>query len=292
MTSWGNYIESRTVVETPELAIHQVSRPARGCLSYVVVSGGKAIVIDPLRQLEPYFDLAKSRDFTIEGVIDTHAHADHISGGSILASRTGATYFLHPYDAIHPMDLLPAAIPYEPIREGQIFHVGSQRLETMHIPGHTLGLIALRLDDKYLFTGDSIFIQSLARPDLGGKAQTWARLHYQSLRRLLALPGKMTVLPGHFSSLGEYNAKGSCAAPLDELKKSNEGLLMLQRESEDGFLAYLVNNLPELIPEYVDIKRVNVGLMAPNEEDAAALELGKNACAISRARETHAGAKP
>jgi glyoxylase-like metal-dependent hydrolase (beta-lactamase superfamily II)/rhodanese-related sulfurtransferase len=283
MKAWGEHYATRALVEGPDLAIHQLSRPARGCLSYMVASAGKAIVIDPLRHLHPYLDLARGLHVTIETVIDTHGHADHISGGLALAEKTGASYYLHPHDAIHPIDVLPATIPYEFIRDSQKFPVGRHELKALHIPGHTLGLVAFRLDDRYLFTGDSIFIRSIARPDLGGKAETWAPLHGRSLRRLLGLPGEITVLPGHFSSLDEADETGRFAASLDDLKKRNDGLVVLQRETEEEFVRYLLDSLPKFIPEYLDIKRVNAGLLTPAEEDAATLELGKNACALSQA---------
>jgi glyoxylase-like metal-dependent hydrolase (beta-lactamase superfamily II) len=283
MKAWGEHYATHALAEGPDLAIYQVSRPARGCLSYVVASAGKAIVIDPLRHLHPYLDLARRTGLTIEAVMDTHGHADHISGGPALAAKTGASYHLHPYDAIHPMDVLPATIPYECIRDGQIFPVGRHKLEALHIPGHTLGLVAFRLEDRYLFTGDSIFIRSIARPDLGGKADTWAPLHGRSLRRLLGLPGGITVLPGHFSNLTEADGTGRFAASLDDLKKQNDGLVVLQRESEEGFVRYLLESLPKFVPEYVDIKRVNAGLLVPAEDDAAILELGKNVCALAQA---------
>ncbi len=283
---------TRARVDGPDLAIYQVSRPARGCLSYVVASAGTAIVIDPLRHLDPYLNLVRGRNLTIEAVIDTHGHADHISGGPALAAKTGASYHLHPYDTIHPIDLLPATLPYEAIRDGQVFPVGRHALTALHSPGHTLGLVALRLDDRYLFTGDSIFIRSLARPDLGGKAGTWALLHGRSLRRLLGLPGGIIVLPGHFSSFDEADAAGGFAASLDELKRRNDGLVTLQRESEDGFVRYLLESLPTVIPEYVDIKRVNAGLLRPAEEDAATLEVGKNVCALSQAYSDPDGGRP
>lgn len=289
MQAWGEHYATRVVAETSDLAVYQVSRPARGCLSYVVASEGRAVVIDALRRLHPYLGLARDKGLTIERVIDTHGHADHISGGPGLASLTGASYHLHPYDAIHPMDVLPARIPYEPIRDGQIFPVGQRKLEALHVPGHTLGLVAFRLDDRYLFTGDSIFIRSIARPDLGGKAETWAPLHGRSLRKLLGLPGRMTVLPGHFSSLDEADETGLFAASLNDLKQRNDGLLVLQRESEDGFVRYLLESLPKFIPEYVDIKRVNAGLLEPTEDAASTLELGKNVCALSQAYEPSRG---
>ena len=283
MKAWGEHYAARTLVEAPDLAIYQVSRPARGCLSYVVASGGKAIVIDPLRHLHPYLDLVRDHGLAIEAVIDTHGHADHISGGPALSARTGASYHLHPYDAIHPIDMLPATIPYQFIGDGQMFSIGRHKLEALHIPGHTLGLVALKLGEEYLFTGDSIFIRSIARPDLGGRAEAWSPLHGRSLRKLLRLPVGITVLPGHFSRLDEADERGRFAASLGDLKKRNDGLVVLQRESEEAFERYLLESLPKFIPEYVDIKRVNAGLLAPTEEAATTLELGKNVCALSQA---------
>lgn len=289
MKAWGEFYSTRPLVEGADLGIYQISRPARGCLSYVVASKGKAVVIDPLRHLDAYLDLIRNQSLTIEAVIDTHGHADHISGGRALAARTGAPYYLHPHDAIHPMDVLPAAFSYEFLRDGQVFRVGTHELKALHIPGHTLGLVAFELDEKFLFTGDSIFIRSIARPDLGGKAESWAPLHGRSLRRLLGLPGTITVLPGHFSGMDEADNNGRFAAPLDDLKKRNEGLIALQRESEEGFVRYLLESLPRFVPEYVDIKRVNAGLLVPGEEQAAALEMGKNECALSKAHAASAG---
>ena len=289
MRAWGEYYATRTVTEGAQLAIYQISRPARGCLSYVVASDGKAIVIDPLRHLQPYLNLLREKNLALEAVIDTHGHADHISGGVALAAQAGSKYWLHPYDAIHPMDMLPATIAYEPLHDGQIFRVGTQQIEVIHVPGHTLGLVALRLGEDCLFTGDSIFIRSISRPDLGGQADKWAPLHTRSLQKLLNLADATIVLPGHFSALGEADASGLFAASLGDLKRRNDGLRVLQREDEAGFVRYLLDSLPKFIPEYVDIKRVNVGLLAPDEDGASALELGKNVCALAQAYEAKVG---
>jgi glyoxylase-like metal-dependent hydrolase (beta-lactamase superfamily II)/rhodanese-related sulfurtransferase len=291
MKGWGEHYATRALLEGPDLAIYQVSRPARGCLSYVVASAGKAMVIDPLRHLQPYLELIREKGLSVEAVVDTHGHADHISGGPALCRKTGASYYLHPYDAIHPIDMLPATIAYEFIGDGQVFPVGRHELKAVHIPGHTLGLVAFRLDDRYLFTGDSIFIRSIARPDLGGKSEAWAGLHWRSLRKLIGLPGEIMVLPGHFSSLNEADQTGRFAASLNDLKKRNEGLVVLQRENQEGFVRYLLESLPKFNPEYMDIKRVNAGLLTPAEEDAATLELGKNVCGLSQAYVASGGGK-
>jgi len=279
--AWGDYYDVKRLHEE-DAAIYQISRPARGCLSYVVVNEGKAIVIDALRHIEHYTSLARDQGFEIVLVLDTHGHADHISGGPALAVELDVPYYLHPYDGIHPIDVLPAKIDYRYLEEGQAFSLGAKTLEALHIPGHTLGNVAFLWDGKYLFAGDSIFIESIARPDLGGRGDTWAPLHYASLRRLLELPDATTVLPGHFSGLGEAADDGRFAASLGSLVESNEGLRMA-RKSEEDFVAYILASLPKFPEEYIDIKRVNAGLLAVGESKASELELGKNICALAEA---------
>jgi glyoxylase-like metal-dependent hydrolase (beta-lactamase superfamily II) len=280
--AWGDHYHTTAIAESDELSVYQVARPARGCLSYVVVSSGKAVIIDPLRHIEHYLDLAVEKGLEYDVILDTHAHADHISGGPPLAEKTGVPYFLHPYDGIHPIDVLPAKISYEYIRDGLAFTVGNHEIETIHIPGHTLGNVAYYLDGKYLFTGDSIFIESIARPDLGGRGDTWAPIHYDSLRRLLELPDETVILPAHFSTLKEGGGKGRFAATLGELRRKNGGLIEAQKSREE-FVEYILASLPKFPEEYVEIKRVNAGLVDVSEGKASELELGKNICALAQA---------
>lgn len=284
MTAWGNLYEFKPVVESRDLSVTQVSRPARGCLSYMIASQGEAVVVDALRHTENYLNFAREKKLRIALVLDTHAHADHISGGPTLAEQLGVFYYLHPYDAIHPIDVLPAAITFEPLRDGQEFPIGKASIQTIHIPGHTLGNVAYLVNGKYLIAGDSIFLESIARPDLGGRGETWAPLHYRSLRKLLELPDATTVLPGHFSSPREANEQGLYTATLGEIKRKNEGLRMAEK-SESEFVKYILSSLPQFPPQYVDIKRVNAGLLAIDDEKAAELELGRNVCALAKVQQ-------
>lgn len=282
--AWGDFYYVRPVQESDTLGVYQIVRPARGCLSYLVVSEGRAVVIDPLRHTEHYLEAMRQRGAALELILDTHAHADHISGAPALFEATGAPYFLHPYDGIHPIDVMPAMIPYHYLKDGHEFEVGSARIQTLHIPGHTLGNVAYLLDGRFLFTGDSIFIESIARPDLGGRGDTWAPLHYQSLRKLLDLDDEVIVLPAHFSHLAEADTDGLYAATLGRLRTENEGLQMVQK-GEQEFVDYILASLPKFPEEYVEIKRVNAGILAVSEGKASELELGKNICALSQAYE-------
>jgi len=238
--AWGDHYSVRPVVENEELTILQISRPARGCLSYLIASGERVAVIDPLRHTDHYLDLVRQRGWKIELVLDTHGHADPISGGPGLG------------------------------------------LTAMHVPGHTLGNTVFLLDERYLFTGDSIFIESIARPDLGGHGDTWAPIHFASLRRLLELPDDTLVMPGHFASLAEEGDNGLFAARLGELRQSNDGLVKAAG-AEEEFVAYILASLPKFPEEYIEIKRVNAGLAEAKEAKASELELGKNICALAQA---------
>ncbi len=278
--AWGDFYRFAPVVEEGSTKVWQVSRSARGCLSYVLVDGGEAVVIDPLRHVDRYLELAEREGFEIRRILDTHGHADHISGGPKLAAATGAPYALHPYDAIHPLDVLPARLEYDYLKEGRTFEIGALTLRSLHVPGHTLGQVAFLADERWLFSGDSIFIDSIARPDLGGRGETWAPLHHAALRRLLELPDETLVLPGHFAHLDEADARGLFAAPLGRLRRENEGLVMAAKEREE-FVRYILASLPRFPEEYVEIKRVNAGLVQPSEARASELEIGKNVCALA-----------
>ncbi len=283
MIAWGNYYRVRQIPDATDVTIYQVIRFARGDLSYVVVSDGEAIVIDPTRHIDQFTRLAEEKGFKIVAIFDTHAHADHISGGPALAKALGVPYYLHPYDGIHPIDMLPATIEYEHLKDGFTFRFGSATLKGIHIPGHTLGNMAFLVNNRYLFTGDSIFLVSVARPDLGGRGQEWAPLHYDSLyNKLLSLPDDTLVFPGHFATASkESRPDGTFYDTLGNIKRRNPQEYMA--ESKEAFVNLLLSSLPEFPPQYVDIKRVNAGLLVPDEEKASELELGKNICALAGA---------
>jgi glyoxylase-like metal-dependent hydrolase (beta-lactamase superfamily II)/rhodanese-related sulfurtransferase len=286
MIAWGNYHVIRTVVEKGSYQIYQVDRVARGCLSYILISNGKAAIIDPLRHTGQYFQLLEEKEVELALLMDTHAHADHISGGPALAAATGAPYYLHPYDAIHPFDMLPAVIDYEMLQDGQRFNLGDLTIEVMHTPGHTLGqvnyIVSAADGEYYAFTGDNIFIQSFGRPDLGGQGEAWAPIVHDTIfhRFKGGVPDSAWIMPGHYASFDEANEEGVFMKRAGDLWRDNIGL---QFENRDQFIAYVLAHLPQMPEQYVEIKRVNIGLSRPDEQEAGELELGKNVCALTDA---------
>jgi glyoxylase-like metal-dependent hydrolase (beta-lactamase superfamily II) len=191
---------------------------------------------------------------------------------------------MHPYDALHPLDMLPARIDFEQLNDGQVYTVGQYTVKVIWFPGHTLGQVNFLVTDpagqRYLFTGDGIFLNSFGRPDLGGRGEAWAPILYDSLFN--RLPAHLTdgtmILPAHFSTLAEDDRAGRFARPYSQIRRENEAL---KPRSKEEFLDWVLSHLPVFPPEYVQIKRVNIGLVEPTEEEASELELGKNVCALA-----------
>jgi glyoxylase-like metal-dependent hydrolase (beta-lactamase superfamily II) len=284
MIAWGSHYVVRPVVEKPSFRLYQVDRVARGCLSYLLLCNGDAAVIDPARHTDRYAAHLADKGARLQWVLDTHAHADHISSGRALANRFDVRYYLHPYDAIHPMDLLPPRIGYEPLRDGQMLSLGGARAEIIHVPGHTLGQVNVLVTDpdgeQYLFSGDNLFIQSFGRPDLGGRGKDWAPYVYDSIFGTIKqrVMNTALVLPGHYADFGEADSAGVYRKRLMALWRQNRAL---QTTDRDRFVAETLSRLPEFPSQYVEIKRANTGLSTPDEDAAQELELGKNICGLT-----------
>lgn len=241
------------------------------------------MVVDAARHIEVYTRIAAERGWRITTVFDTHLQADHLSGGVALARALGVDYWLHPYDSIHPDDLLPATFSFRYLKDEMAFTLGEASVRALHLPGHTLGMVNPLIDGHYLLTSDTLFIDSVGRPDLGGRAKTWTPLLYRSLQRLLTLPDDTIVLPAHFSHMQEADDQGCYCASIGTLRSHNEGLHVLGQGLE-AFTAYILDHLPEHPPTYDDIRRVNTGLIEVDEAKASELELGRNQCALSHGK--------
>src|SRR6266849_5722729 len=148
MAAWETVYVARRLTPTPSLEhVVQVDRVGKGALSYVLASQGEAVVVDPGRHVERYDTLLAELDARPVAVLDTHMHADYLSGAGAAAARWKVPYRLHPDAARSPYDDTPGRLQYQPLADGDQIAFGRATLQVEHLPGHTLGSVALIADD-------------------------------------------------------------------------------------------------------------------------------------------------
>lgn len=279
MAAWETVYVARRLSPTPSLShVVQLDRVGKGALSYVLVSDGDAVLVDPGRHLDRYDQVLNELGATPAAVVDTHVHADYVSGARAAAARWQVPYFLHPDDAVSPYDNRPGKLAYQPLRDGDTIAFGHATLRAAHVPGHTLGSITLVADEGLALTGDFLFVQSIGRPDLGGQSEAWARLLWQSLERARrSWPGELLVLPAHYANESERRGDRAVGARFDVILATNR-VAAIQDEKE--FLKWIADHQTTFPDAYRTIKEANLGLLELSDADADVLESGPNQCAI------------
>ncbi|WP_018131612.1 MBL fold metallo-hydrolase [Effusibacillus pohliae] len=274
MLEWSQFYHPVTIAVDENMKLIQINRLAKGCLSYMVISEGQAMVVDPNRHVEEYTRLAEQENVRIVHVMDTHLHADHISGGRELADKTGATYY------ISSSEMQGSDVPFEPLEKHNEINFGAVHVKVLAIPtpGHTPGSVSFLVNDKYLLSGDTIFVGGLGRPDLGGKAREWAQALYDTVfRKIAALSDDIIVLPTHYADIQEINENGYVGATLGDIRRSNEIMRTQDREVFTEKVAGTVGATP---PNYEEIVEINRGTVEVTPDKATELEIGPNRCAI------------
>jgi hydroxyacylglutathione hydrolase len=162
-----------------------------GCASYLIgdPTSGEAFVVDPAYAIEPYLEAAADEGMRIIRVLETHTHADHVSGHGRFALEEGVPVSVHP--------LAEPEFPFDPLEDGQVVQAGSASVRVIHTPGHRPEHCAFVVDERLVLTGDSLFVGDAARPDLAIEAREGAEGLFHSLQRLTQLPEDFEVYPGH-----------------------------------------------------------------------------------------------
>lgn len=275
MKAWSEHLEPVRIGElTNGAEIYQFVRLGKGCLSYMVVSNGEAAVIDSARMIDAYLDFADDIGVKITHVLDTHLHADHISGGRRIAEATNAAYWLPPKDAAE------VTFEYQPLESGNVITIGHTAIDiqALYSPGHTIGSTSFVVDQKYLLSGDILFIDSIGRPDLAGLAEDWVGDLRETLyTRYKELSEELIVLPSHFMIIDELNEDGSVAKKLGSLFAENHGLNIAD---ETEFRELVTGNLPPQPNAYQEIRETNMGKIEPDNEKQREMEIGPNRCAV------------
>src|SRR5262249_14319946 len=186
----------------------QILNERCGCASYIIASRRthQAAIVDSQIEAEPYEALLRKRGFRLQYIVDTHIHADHVSGARRLAARQGGQLCLH--------ESAQVAYPFRPLSDRQELELGPLRLRVWHTPGHRPELISILIvnplrspEPSMVLTGDSLLVGDVGRPDFGGGD---ADAQYQSVTNLLRLPDWVAVFPGHFEG---PCGKGMCGRP-------------------------------------------------------------------------------
>lgn len=247
----------------------QVRRTGKGCLSYLIGSNGEAAVIDTALAPAIYLQLAREHGWAIRHVLDTHIHADHLSRSRQLAQESGATLYLPAQERV--------SYPFTPLQDGDTVTIGGVQLVAYHTPGHTLESTCYLLGGQALFTGDTLFLAGVGRPDLEadpGEARQRAHALYHSLHRLLMLAPQTLVLPGHTNTPVAFDGE-AVTASLGSVREE----IALLHESESAFVEALLMRIPPAPPNHQRIVQLNeTGSALP--DDPTDLEAGANRCAV------------
>ena len=276
IVSWGNALVPKKVSSDDEkYTLYQFIRPGKASCSYLLISKDEAMVFYPSRNIEVYKEMDKQHGSKIIRSFETHRQADYISGSPQLAKEKGCKV------RASKLDFAGATFPYEPVVDGEVctFAKKGPEVRVLHTPGHTMGSSCYLVDNKYLLSGDTVFISTAGRPDLGGRWAEWARELYLTLMlRLRDLPDHIQVLPGHYTSWNEANSENMIMEKLGNLRQH---VVAFRLANEKKFAEFIEENMRPQPPVYAEIRKVNIGFLEVSQEEADVMDLGKNECGAS-----------
>lgn len=266
LTNWNQILNPVKISDSP--IIIQIEKIGKGCLSYIAASNGDAVVIDPLYPPEKYQEIAKKYGFKITKIIDTHQHADHVSSARDLARITGGT--------VYESSLEQWELKADFLKNDDIIVFGKSKIRVMHTPGHTPGSMSYVVNDKIVFTGDILFVESIGRPDLRDKVKEFAVQLYDSLHnKLLKMPPSTLILPAHHGqSVKPEN--GIFSTTIEKAKQ--HAILKLSKEE---FVKKIEKATLPRPMNYRKIIEINKGSIPLTEKDIPDLEIGPNRCSIA-----------
>ena len=254
----------------PDFEVVQVRRTGKGCLSYIISSNNEAIIIDASLPSMVYEELIHRHGLSVKYVIETHIHADHLSRSKQVADLFKAPLFLPIPNKVQ--------FSHNPITEDTSFAVGAIKLKCLPTPGHTLESYSFYIENNILITGDTLFTNGVGRPDLKADAeesQAKAGLLYHSLKKLLALPDNILILPAHTNKPVDFDGE-MISATIGEARKS----ISLLHGSEKDFVNQLLQKIPPTPANYLSIVEKNL-TGDFSDTDSNDLEAGANRCAVS-----------
>ncbi|MCI5150896.1 MAG: MBL fold metallo-hydrolase [Candidatus Electrothrix sp. MAN1_4] len=239
--SWGNMLVPRLVADENDFQLYQFIRPAKASCSYGLLHKDEMMVFDPSRNIDFYLDFAAKKGCTITKTFETHLQADYISGSRTIAETTRATFYAN------QEDFSDSNNPYTPVVDGETHHFsnseGSPSVNVLFTPGHTPGSTSYIINNKYMISGDTVFIASVGRPDLGGQAEAWASKLYNTLGLIKKLDQNLAILPGHYMNWEEANKDLIFTLSLGAAIERNKALYCIASEAD--FIQFIKDNMRE-----------------------------------------------
>jgi glyoxylase-like metal-dependent hydrolase (beta-lactamase superfamily II)/rhodanese-related sulfurtransferase len=286
----SNVITTATMATqgTEQAAVWQLRRVSKGCIGYVIAVGDAATVIDSTCDLDnSVLRLAEDNGLKITNVIDTHMHADHVSGLSTIAKRVGANAFISREEEYEPA--IDLGLQVTQIKDNQKIPLGDNvSLIAIHTPGHTEGSMSFVLNlhkeeegqktRSCIFTGDTLFVNALGRPDLQNKAREFADKLYDTYQsKILQYPDNSIILPAHFDT-NSIAVKHN--EPISETIGSIKRKVKLLSIPKNDFIDFMVSSVTPHPANYEKIIQINKELIPCNRINSGDLEEGPNSCGI------------
>lgn len=271
LKAWGAIYDNILIEQkSSTLTLYQCKRLGKGCLSYIVVLPDhvSAFIIDPSHHILTYLSFLKKNKLKAIAVLDTHIHTDHVSGGRMLAKKLSIPYLLPKKSSVgfsfHAIeDVLPKLVK-------------GASVSIISTPGHTRESIAILLDDTLLFTGDTLFVDAVGRPDTIEDKNAMDQLYQSVTEKLLMLREKLFVLPAHAS---QPMVPGPMrAATLRYVKLFNPVSTI---KSKSAFDIWCKKAKREIPPHESEILAINKSRHISRKNNEDELELGGNFCAIT-----------
>jgi glyoxylase-like metal-dependent hydrolase (beta-lactamase superfamily II) len=272
MRGWGNvWSEARIPPGTRrDLTLIQIRRNGKGCLSYLLGTAGEAVVIDPSIDVSAYLTAAEREGLRITHVLETHVHADHLSRARELCRVAGARLVMPENGRVN--------YDYTPAKDGDELVLGGVAVEVIATPGHTSESACYLVEGELLFTGDTLFVDSVGRPDLeqgDAGAEAGARQLHDSLHtRLLDRFGDVRFYPAHY---GE--PIGFDGSPIGSTVGAIRDRSELLRAEANEFVGRILASLRAKPANFDSIIAINEGKARLDERDPLELEAGPNSCA-------------
>jgi glyoxylase-like metal-dependent hydrolase (beta-lactamase superfamily II)/rhodanese-related sulfurtransferase len=301
LNGWNTVYDLSLITQKNSIInIWQIRRISKGCISYLVSNSltKNALVIDATCEIDSIISyILNENNFKLTKVVDTHLHADHLSGATKLAKKYGSTLYLSSLENYNIKNN-EYELKFKFISDGDTIKIGNEVfLETIYTPGHTNGSISFKLEiniDNFLkkygnednqiknglskmfvFIGDTLFVDGVGRPDLHGKTDEFAHNLFNTYQqKILILPDEAIILPSHYSGIVEHER------PIYDTVKNIKQNINLLSASENDFVKFVNENIPPRPMNYDRIISINKQLISCDKIEQNDIEVGPNACGI------------